>query len=528
MSVNAPNVAVVFGTVMPPQGDVVELQVHLGCSNEVSSFEVVLANFDGKYSPNGENAITAGLDGSVSVGRGASCPLLMTCRVETVKYTSTPAESYVHVGGRCWGERLFRRVVTKTYTNTKGENIVKDLLNYYVGLSHVRDSTELVEATDTTYSSLNYEDTPVFDVLKYVAESADKQGVIGFDFRVAPDGKFEFFSRGTKPNSTSLAERIEQSEYHRDISRVRNKITVYGVADKSIPANKYAWTESLSCADGWWSATAGTVSVDTAVKVKGSGSIQTYAEGLSYAGCIFSLETGSLVDAESYPSLNLWLNCDATFNGNVTLTLYDGSGRMATHEVAVGTGKWFQVQVGVGSKNADQWQLEAGFDWTHIWRLRVVCWFNEPNTGAFWVDGLFFGGKRYSATVEDAGSQAGFGLREQVEVNEELWSDAECTGRAEALLANLKAPAESLTLRSTVLDYGATPILAGDTVHVTLPTEGVEGNFRVLSVEYRVNAASQTLETTLQLGREAPLMADYVYALRAKTDSLSRYKTARR
>ncbi|MCW4010635.1 MAG: hypothetical protein NWF05_08450 [Candidatus Bathyarchaeota archaeon] len=51
--------------------------------------------------------------------------------------------------------------------------------------------------------------------------------------------------------------------------------------------------------------------------------------------------------------------------------------------------------------------------------------------------------------------------------------------------------------------------------------EGVDADFRVLSVEYHVDGAAQMLETTLSLGREAPLMADYVYALRAKTDSLS-------
>jgi hypothetical protein len=34
-----------------------------------------------------------------------------------------------------------------------------------------------------------------------------------------------------------------------------------------------------------------------------------------------------------------------------------------------------------------------------------------------------------------------------------------------------------------------------------------------------VDAATQTLEATLQLGREAPLLADYVYILRAKNDS---------
>jgi hypothetical protein len=70
VSVQIPVVAIAFGSVAPSQGDVVELKLHLGCTNEVSSFEAVLQNFDGRYSPSGANALSVGLDGSISVGRG--------------------------------------------------------------------------------------------------------------------------------------------------------------------------------------------------------------------------------------------------------------------------------------------------------------------------------------------------------------------------------------------------------------------------------------------------------------------------
>lgn len=520
-------VAVAFGSVAPPQGDVVELLVHLGCTREVSSFEVLLQNWDKKYSPSGASAINVGVDGSISVGRGANCPLLITCRVESVKYESSPVENCVRVSGRCWGERLFRRVVTKTYENKKGEEIVKDLVDYYVGLSHVRGSTELIEDTDTTYMRLEYENTPVIDVLRYVAESADKAGIIGFDFRVAPDGKFEFFPKNSKTSAVSLSERIESSEYRRDIHRVRNKIVVYGVADKSVPIDKDAWTESLSPADGSWSATSGIVSLDSGVKVKGTASIKTYAQNLSYAACVFTLNAEKEVDAELYPVLNLWLSRENSFNGNATLTLFDTANKSAAHEFTVGVDKWFQKQVRVGAANADLWQVEAGFDWTRIKKVRVVCWFMGTGTGSFWVDGLFFGGRRYSSTQENSGSQASYGLRELVEVDEELYSDNECASRAKALLAYLKDAAEDLKLSSTVINYGGSPLLSGDKVRVVLPNENVDADFRILSVEYRVDGRSQTLEIVLELGREAPLLADYLFALRSKTDSLSRYKLAR-
>jgi hypothetical protein len=528
VSLQPPVAAVVLGNIAPPQGDIISLSVHLGCTDEVSSFETLLHNWNGKYSPNGTSPLTIGSNGSISVGRGGNCPLLMTCRVENLKYQSTPAENYVSVSGRCWGERLFRRVVTKTYVNTKGEYIIKDLLDYYVGLNHVRNSVELVEDTDTTYTRLEYENTPVFDILRNVADTADDNGVIGYDFRVAPDAKFEFFPRNTKPNSISLAERIEQSEYSLDVHRVRNRAVVYGAADKSTPADKDAWTESLTPTGCSWSATSGVVSLDTTVKAKGSASIKTYAQNLYYASCLFTLNTGNEVDADLYPTLNLWLNREATFNGNTTIILFDADNRSAGHELTIGYDKWFQTQVPIGSANADAWQVDAGFNWAHVKYVRVVSWFDAAGTGSFWVDGLFFGGQRYNAVEEDAGSQSSYGLRELAEVDEELWSDDECASHAKALLANLKQPAEALTLRTTVLDYGTSLILPGDTVHVTLPNENVNGDFRVATAEYNVDARTQTLEISLELGREPPQLADYVFALRSKLDHVSRYKTARR
>jgi hypothetical protein len=114
-----------------------------------------------------------------------------------------------------------------------------------------------------------------------------------------------------------------------------------------------------------------------------------------------------------------------------------------------------------------------------------------------------------------------------VDTDEELYSDNECMLRAKAILASLKDPAEYLTVRSTVIDYGSSPLLAGDKINVVLPNENVNADFRILSVEYFVDAKTQTLEITLELGREIPLLADYMYALRSKIGHVSRYKKAR-
>jgi hypothetical protein len=66
----------------------------------------------------------------------------------------------------------------------------------------------------------------------------------------------------------------------------------------------------------------------------------------------------------------------------------------------------------------------------------------------------------------------------------------------------------------------------GDKIHVVLPNEGVDADFRIESVEYHVDAKTQSLEVTLELGREAPLLADYLYALKSKTEHLSRCKAS--
>ena len=152
--------------------------------------------------------------------------------------------------------------------------------------------------TDTTYTKLEYGNTSVFDILKFIAGSADKNDVIGFDFLVAPDGKFEFFPRNSKTSPVSLSEKIEVSEYHKDIHRVRNKVTVYGVADKSVPSDKDSWTESLTPADGSWDVaqSENTISLDASYKVKDSYSIKTNRGTAEYAIPVFTLNSGSEVN----------------------------------------------------------------------------------------------------------------------------------------------------------------------------------------------------------------------------------------
>ena len=550
MSVEIPKMAIALGSYGIPQGDVIDAQVHLGATKEVSSFDVLLQNWNKKYSPGGSIPLAVGMNGHIDIGRGSNVPQIITLRVESVKCESTPNENYIRVSGRCWGEKLFRRVVTKTYENKKGEEIVKDLLDYYVGLSHARDTTELVENTDTTYTKLEYENTPVWDILKYIAESADKAGVIGFDFRVAPDGKFEFFPKNSKASPVSLSEKIEECEYGKKIERIRNRITVYGVAEKPFPFDQDGQpysdtlTEDLTkdaegnlvhAVYGKWKPYTGstTLDLDTAVKYAGNQSVKVVEDSYMYYTDIgFEFNAGKEVNADEFPQVIFAICIDGYHEQTGYLRAYDINGKSASKRLSfTKQNEWEKIITPWGSQNAERWDyIEAGFDWTKIKSVDVAVDQKYFSHGVWRIDMFHFGYGRWKSIVEDTDSQSDYGLRELVEVDEELCSDNGCERRAKALLNHLKSPAEYLTIKSTVIDYGNTPLLSGDKIHVTLPNENVDGDYRIDSVEYRVDAKTQTLEITLELGKAPPLLADYLYGLRSTTvtvEKLARTKLGR-
>ncbi|MCW4005369.1 MAG: hypothetical protein NWF04_02030 [Candidatus Bathyarchaeota archaeon] len=549
MSIDLPVVAAVFGGVTPPQGDILDLQVHLGCTNEVSSFSCLLQNFDKKYTDT--YPITVGVDGSISIGRGTNCPQIATVRVEEVTCESSAVENYLRVKGRCWGERLFRRVITKTYENQKGEAIVKDLVDYYVGLSHVRNSTELIENTDTTYTLLDYENTPVFDVLKYIASSADKSGVVGFDFRVEPDAKFAFFPKNTKTSSVSLSDVIEQSEFQRDIHRIRNRIMTYGAQEKPYPLDvdgqkwSDSFTENLTQVNYWlehpsgkWEPTTGntTMSIETSNVFAGSYCVKATCTAYMYYVSFWWVVPANYVNANQYPAIVFAIKADNSHTLNHVLELRDGSGddNVAWRSFSVpNTGDWGVIKLEMGKNHLDEWTESifntSDFRWDLIRGVRFVVNQKSSQYGDVWVDMFHFGNGRWEArqppaVSEPTASQTAYGVRELVEVDEELHSNNECDLRAKALLAHLETPADSVTVKTTVLDYGTDVLLPADKIHVTLPNENVDSDYRIISAEYRVNAASQTLEVVLELGKETPLLADYLYSLQSKSSALSRYK----
>lgn len=530
MSVNLPVCAITFGLVAPPQGDVVEININLGCSKEVSTFDVLLQNWDKKYSSGGAFPILIGTTGGIGICRAPNDPTtvpIISLKVESIKYESDSTANYVRVSGRCWGERLFRRLVTKTYLSKKGEYIVKDLMDTYAGLSHVRGAVELVEDTDTTFVNLEYENTPVWDILKYIAETSDKAGVIGFDFRVAPDGKFEFFPKGSKVTHEGFSGEIESSSYRKDISRVRNKIYVYGVNTKEYPSDidQDGLTEILT---GWSSSNylsldANHVAEDgqrpysDSYSVMGSGGPSDVTINLkrTFAAAI------KCKNVDGYKALSAWLNWEPAVDASsVIAKLYSGVSDFYWCEIKslCGVlGAW--AKIGLTTQDA-LWTAVGVPDWGSIIAVEFIVTYPDGLISRVRVDHLFFRDCRFSAMEENVASQVAYtdsAPREFSETDEELLTDAECDLRAKALLAYLKDSAEYLTVYSSILDYGTAPLLAADNFHATLPNENVDTDFHIESVNYRVNGDTQTLEVTVELGKVPPQLADYLYGLRTFT-----------
>ncbi|MCW3998926.1 MAG: hypothetical protein NWE93_01645 [Candidatus Bathyarchaeota archaeon] len=503
------------------QADIQELTVHLGGTDEVSSFAYRLQNWNGKYSPNG-SPIALGEDGYILMGRGANCPQLITTRNENMKFQSNPIEHYVTVSGRDWGERLFREYVTEGYALMKGEDIVKHILDYHSGLPHIRNGADLVESTDTTFTRLDYENKQAWDILKQIAQDSDKAGAIGYDFRVAPDGRFEFFHRGAKTSSVSLIDRIEEAETESDILSVRNKVTIYGAATKSTPIDADETVESLTPTSGTWTGFYGTLSLDATKKYgTATSSVKNNSGANLEAVTIFTFITP--VNTDLYPALILALFRDANMKSDGTrIVIYDAWGATASQTLSnVGENEWTPYEIAVGD-SSENWNIPLSFDWTQVKTFYIYSAVTTPGTaGNIWYGNLYFGKGRYSNIQQDAASISRYGERQYVDIVEDLYSDNECMLRAKSILAYKKQIKTSLVLKSTLIDYGTTPILPGDMIAVTLPNENISSvSFLVKSVEYHVLAENNTLDISLNLGYQKQLMADWIYALRARTDAL--------
>jgi hypothetical protein len=534
--INAYSSAYQVGHEIPPE-DIKALNVHIGMMKEISSFRAKLYNFNKKYIetyPLSEGDLVR-----IWVGRGVNQIQIFQGRVEELKADASAMENYLTLIGRCIGEELYRRLVTVIYQNQKGEAIIKDLIENYSRLKHVRNNVELIEETDTIYTELEYDKAKLKPILDFIADSADKSGVIGFDYRIEYDGKLAFFPRYSKTSPISLTDAIKHAVYSKTIHRIRNSVYVYGAAEKSAPADKDAWTEALTTVDGSWSSGTGTgsVSLDGTDKVEGNYSIKhTTSTSDYYARLVFKFNSG--INCNKYPKLVFKIKLEAAFSGKVMIILTSASGVDILKWVTIEPdNEWHLIEEFVGRKNTKRWDVHTEWsdeDWEQIKEITIDAHFPGTGTGSFWVDNFHFTGARYGVhsshigcsvniPQQDKDSIDKYGLREIAITDEELYSDDEVVARAKAILNWLKDPAESVIIQTEILDFGNNHLQPGDMITVVLPNENVNKAFRIFSIDYKLGE-TQEFPIEIRAGIEPLLLADYLYRIKTETSKLSQLK----
>jgi len=526
------------GGIQIPNEDMIELRSHIAMMEEVSSFSLKLYNFDKQYIETYPIANKAFV--RIFIGRGTVMPQIFQGKVEEIDAESEAMYHELTVKGRCIGEDLYRRLVTEWWRNIKGEQAVKNLLDKYCTfLRHQRNGTELIENTDTTYTELDYDKTKLKDPLDFIAKTADKAGVIGFDYRVEYDGLFAFFARGSKTSPISLTDVIKYSNYRRTVHRFRNRIYVYGATEKVIPYNADYWTESLSNEDGDWSAQEGTVSLD-GDSYKGSYCILlTSSIGAAFPRAIFTFKSGKEINCNKLKLFKFayksacWGVAGCVLSGTLDFAIWDINGRMAEQFIdAINDVNYHEVDVEMGRKAVKWVVFDPAFDWSKIKKIGIGQYLVGGSTAYLRIDFEHFKGVRYGESYPHYNCGVAIpqenitdptDIREMVEVDEELHSDAECIARAKAYLDWLKDEAELLTLQTEILDFGSNRIQPGDMQPVVLPNENINKSFRVLSIDYLLGE-EQELPITIELGKETPLLADYLYRLRKETSTMARLK----
>jgi hypothetical protein len=516
--------------------DMIKLRAHIAMMEETSSFELALYNFDKQYI---ETYPIQNKDFvRIFIGRGTVMPQVFQGKVEEIDAESEAMYHELTLKGRCIGEDLYRRLVTGLFQNKKGEVIVKHLLdNYCSFLHHKRNDVELIEDTDTTYTELESINKPLKDILDKIAATADKAGIIGFDYRVEYDGLFAFFASGSKTSPINLMDVIKYSNYRRTVHRFRNRIYIYGAQEKTDPLDMDSWTESLN---DWDSGGYGTLSLSTQ-KVYGVYSVQVqranrYVQmkrsNLGTVQCGFG-------GAEKYRYLNLFFypHANAAGQSDIVINFYTSKDLPDAPNISwflpfdsFQMDKWNELKLTLGPKEPcvysgparGIWWYNTAPDWDDIQKIEFRM-DHEGSTDTYLrVDKLHFSDARWNAIAENITDPND--IREMTETDEELHSDVECLARANAYLDWLKDEAELLTLQTEILDLGNNRVQPGDMQNVVLPNENINKSFRVTSIDYVLDE-EQELPITIELGKETLLLADYLYRLRKETSIMARLKS---
>jgi len=137
-----------------------------------------------------------------------------------------------------------------------------------------------------------------------------------------------------------------------------------------LPGNMDAWTESVRTYAAVWSSPSCNISADAAVKVAGSASIKVEGAKVANLTAILNLAKPAVPVGE----LKFSVRPDKECSGDLTVIVYESTGRQQTYALRVQPGVWSEVSVPAAGAVA---------------KVGIYCRLSAPS-GAFWVDRLYF------------------------------------------------------------------------------------------------------------------------------------------
>lgn len=653
MALTIPTIKLEVNSVEVEPEEIIELTLHLGCTTEVSNFEVVIDNGNpdlnaGDYYVGGDKEFSNGQSVLIHLKRGSitgSTKSLFTGKVEDITIIDEAEDfnyrNVVIITGRCLGSQLFDKKFTGDLIaaagSGKAETVVAYLIDNYTSLSHVRDSTDLIETSNTTFTELIFNHETIWDIIKYIADvTSTVAGIIGYDFRVEYDGKFAFLPRNTYTEPYSpLTGNCQLERYDRSIAQVKNKIWVYGKDDKPYPLDldgqNYSdqWTEvhdstvvqlaldaaadqkeveipegaaalyGLDSGDHLWiidSDDRGEECViDTVTVEGGENDVLTMEDNLAHPyetaefAIVFSLEDGknwgyrpgtqwnelgvalnnSIVDTGSWAilitclvplssisvrfvlregeevDLNEYVKMlfkfyfDTTAPDGVRIYLYSGDcqGNSFAYSNLLSSleaDKWSVQTLECGKTAVSNWTIFSSFDWTDVKMIEFVFTYAAPGDYNIRLDRFHFSGKRWGGGssnlaidgfAEDVGvgsSQAKYGIKEYVLINDMLLSETECEAKAQSLLAFYKDERKTIELSTETLDWGDDAFTAGNKIAINFGKLGVNSTFRTDSIDINVSGKENRPFISFLINQAPPRIADYLYRLSKRIRQMNR------
>ena len=383
------------------------------------------------------------------------------------------------IAGLSQGEILLRRFKTnKYYTGVGASTIVTEwATDLSLGTGDIT-----VDATPVT---LEVRTKTYFDLLREISDYWYDAGTqIKKDFWVDLNGDLVW---KTRPFRTTGVESFSMSDFladplvERELDAVKNNIIVYGVAEKPIPADKDAWTDSLDD----WSASAGTLSLG-APPIVGANTIKCYTGGAADT-CTFK----RVIPRQTIRTLSTVYFWKAFFGvistAQFRLLAPDTSNYFEADLGTVGAGTQEFKTFALGPNNEYHATANPDGVWTKTgtpnwWDIQGIQ-FHVVHTTNDWydhVDGCYFYPERWSGTATDATSQTLYEQRDVEVTDDKLHSDGDCQKRAETLLYQLKDP----PIQVTINVQGNDNVLPGDRLTVTIPSEAITAQpYDVLAVE---------------------------------------------